>query len=159
MYGQMSPIDVWFNALLWGEMERLIWEWKTAWGEVGKHSGLDRKILLFSLSTSLSWARLLFPWQRSWLHENCCGCGCHGNTLHYIILVLRARMHLGVAYTWTWQDDALHSMTSQYFSQSLFCLIFLFIIWASLYYVYAILFLLLDWEIHSRSQNQNQVYY
>lgn len=96
MYGQMSPIDVWFNALLWGEMERLIWEWKTAWGEVGKHSGLDRKILLFSLSTSLSWARLLFPWQRSWLHWNCCGCGCHGNTLHYIILVLRAWMRLVV---------------------------------------------------------------
>lgn len=93
MYGQMNPIDVWFVALLRGEMERLIWKWKTAWGEVGKHSGLGRKILLslfFSLSTSLSRVRLLFPWQRSWLHENCCGCGCHGNTLHHIILVLRA---------------------------------------------------------------------
>lgn len=82
MHGQMNPIDVWFDALLRGEMERLIWKWKTAWGEVGKHSALDRK-KYFSLSTSLSRVRLLFPWQRSWLHENCCGCGCHGNTLHY----------------------------------------------------------------------------
>lgn len=52
---------------------------------------LDRKNTLPlpppSLSQPVSQMRLLFPWQHSWLHEIGCGCGCHGNTLQYIILV------------------------------------------------------------------------
>lgn len=76
MYGQMNPIDVWLDVLLRGEMERLIWKWKTAWGEVGKHSGLDRKILLspsFSPNLPLSgeitvpMATQLIAWKLLWL--------------------------------------------------------------------------------------------
>lgn len=101
MCGQMNPIDEWFDALLRGEMETLIWKWKTAWGEVDKHSGLNRKILI-SLFHPASRVRLLFPWQHSWLHENCCCCGCHGNTSHYAGVTSHpASLHWGSAYMYT----------------------------------------------------------
>lgn len=79
--------------------------------------------------------RLLFPWQHIWLHENCCGCGCHGNTLHYIILVLRASLCCGFAYTAL--DDKMALPTVQHHLRFYFFgFVFLFFI------VYYILFLI-----------------
>lgn len=59
-------------------------ESETAWGEVGKHSDLDWKTLSLVLHNQPHLGEITVPMATQLIAWNCCGCGCHGNTLHYI---------------------------------------------------------------------------